>query len=534
MKRIFQTNPIIFFWIFIILVCLAYNYYTIIQLPPRSVHQWRQADCYSFAMNYYKEGLHFFSPSVNWIGPNGNGKTASEFPIIYYTVACLWKIFGKHEWIFRLVNLTLSLFGLFYLFKLSLELTKNKFWSFFIPFLLFSSPIYAYYANNFISNVPALSLVFPGWYFFYRFYKVKKTRLLYLSMFFFLVAGLLKISSAISFVIILGIFLSEWWRIIRYKKEDRIFNKPVKQLVPFLLVISIILSWNLYVFYYNLNNNAGVLLQGVLPIWEIDAQKIHAVFQNLYHELLPQYFSNIILFILCGMFVFLIVFYKKVNRILFIITLCAFIISCCYILLFFQVFIAHDYYLIDLLILPVAILTTFAIYLKKNHSRIFRMPVVYTIAGIILIYNLYYCAVYTRIKYNSEDKLAKRSFILSEKEHKFWDWFHWNYSNKYKAFEDITPYLRSLGISRTDRVISIPDISINITLSQMDQKGFTDYSYSEVQGKERITAFIRSGAKYLIINDQRILNEDYLKPFLINKIGEYKNICIYSLYGFSH
>ena len=34
----------------------------------------------------------------------------------------------------------------------------------------------------------------------------------------------------------------------------------------------------------------------------------------------------------------------------------------------------------------------------------------------------------------------------------------------YKDLEDITPYLRSLGIERTDKVISLPDGSFNISL----------------------------------------------------------------------
>ncbi|MBK7028123.1 MAG: hypothetical protein IPH45_02465 [Bacteroidales bacterium] len=31
-----------------------------------------------------------------------SGKAAAEFPIIYFTVAKIWQVFGKAEWMFRL------------------------------------------------------------------------------------------------------------------------------------------------------------------------------------------------------------------------------------------------------------------------------------------------------------------------------------------------------------------------------------------------------------------------------------------------
>jgi hypothetical protein len=98
--------------------------------------------------------------------------------------------------------------------------------------------------------------------------------------------------------------------------------------------------------------------------------------------------------------------------------------------------------------------------------------------------------------------------------------------------ETITPYLRSLGISRYDTVISIPDPSPNITLYLMDQKGFTDFGFNNLKKEERLSHFILLGAEYLIINNDSITNEGIIKPYIQNKIGSYQNVHIYKLDNF--
>ena len=46
---------------------------------------------------------------------------------------------------------------------------------------------------------------------------------------------------------------------------------------------------------------------------------------------------------------------------------------------------------------------------------------------------------------------------------------------------------------------------------------------------EQIEFFKEKGAKYLIVNDAKIMDEDNLKEIKAGKIGEYKNIVIYKL-----
>jgi len=47
--------------------------------------------------------------------------------------------------------------------------------------------------------------------------------------------------------------------------------------------------------------------------------------------------------------------------------------------------------------------------------------------------------------------------------------------------------------------------------------------------RQKIGYLMSRGAKYLVLNDHRLTNEEYLKPFLINKMGHFSNIEIYDL-----
>jgi hypothetical protein len=66
----------------------------------------------------------------------------------------------------------------------------------------------------------------------------------------------------------------------------------------------------------------------------------------------------------------------------------------------------------------------------------------------------------------------------------------------------------------------------------MDQKGFTDLYWGEIKGADRLKFFMGKGARYLIINDPSLLEQEWMKPFLVKRMGTYKNVSIYDLKGF--
>jgi hypothetical protein len=105
-------------------------------------------------------------------------------------------------------------------------------------------------------------------------------------------------------------------------------------------------------------------------------------------------------------------------------------------------------------------------------------------------------------------------------------WQNKEYMEKIRPFEEITPYLESIGITKDDRVLSLSDNSINVTLYLMNHKGWTNYGIESDSVK--IREKIGHGAKYLFIYDEKTLDEPGIQPFLNEQIGEYKNIRIFA------
>jgi hypothetical protein len=180
------------------------------------------------------------------------------------------------------------------------------------------------------------------------------------------------------------------------------------------------------------------------------------------------------------------------------------------------------------MIFPIVILVCFGDYLKNCSFNLMNKKLI-IFCALISFSNAIYCASIVRLRNADKDKLCKYYPFITNDEKNFSDWFHYNYQQTLKPFETITPYLRSIGIKRDDKVISVPDPSFNITLYLMDQKGFTETEKSLNNDSLRVKNDIDFGAKYIIINDTSILRKTNLKNSLNECIGQYKNIFIYNL-----
>jgi len=512
------------FIIVLLAVSFLYGYHDILFARPAYHHIWRQADCLSITMNYYQDNLNFLTPAIHWVGDK-QGRTISEFPIIYYLVAQLWKIFGYHEFIFRLVNILIVFSGLFCLYRLSREFLSDTFWAILIPLFLFSSPILAFFTNNFLADAPALGLALVACYFYWKAFSLQKNKWYYLAFFFFLLAGLLKVSSLLIFV---AIFLIHLWMVI-FNKGERTWYNRIARLIPYFLVILLVIFWYSYTRSYNRQNLAGIFLQGILPIWGIDPASRILLWKSLFGDLLPGFFTVPALCLDLLLFLLLFLLWRKVNKYFLSLNLLVFLGCAAFILLFFQVFNVHDYYLTNLLIfIPLPILT-FLDWLRRQYPRIFKNIAVKVIAGAGVLILLYIGAVDTRMKYFPRQAFVQKNILVKHK--KISDWIMWSdyCSTYFKALETITPYLRQIGIHRDDLVYSTPDGTINVSLYLMDQKGFSDFYVSSLPEDTRIETLKGFGVRYLVINDSTLYRKPFLAPYLTHKIGTYKNVEIFDL-----
>lgn len=516
MKNILSS---LLFVLFLLSISFYYRYQDIVFKRPQSIHKWRQADCASLTLNYYQGGMHFFYPEVNNLTSDGgtSGKSCtSEIPLLYYTVALLYRIFGYHEYIYRIFNTIIFFTGLFFLFKLLQFLIKDFFWAASLSLLFFTSPVLVYYGNNFLTNSAALALSMIAWYYFIRFIFEKKHRWFIFSVIFFFLAGACKVTALFSLIAITAVFLLEVFHIGKFGDHEKLFKTSGRYITAILIVYIIIGSWLAYASYYNREHDSTYFSTTIFPIWNLISAQIRSVLDEIRTIWLQEYFHFSVFLFIVMCFLFILLNFKKNNPFLiyYILIILAEVII--YLFLEFWTFKQHDYYTIDIYILPVLIIISAFDVLKRDYARIFGSVFFKIMFLVFLIFNI--------------------SYAHSRLQSRYSGWM-----NDYSEFKDIytiTPYLRLLGISSDDKVISIPDPG-HSTLYLMNQKGWTEYIDSRLnrgvpiyynRDSAGIQLSVNKGAKYLILNNiEELFRKPYLQSFCTHLIGRYNNVLIFQL-----
>jgi hypothetical protein len=513
-------------WFVALILALFYlnQYNKTIFFRPSSIHQWRQADCLSITKNYYEENLNFFQPKIHYQGVK-NGNAVSEFPILNYTVAKFWQIFGEHEFIYRIIEYILFITAMYMLLVALYKQFQSALIAFFVVGFVMSSPLIVYYSLNFIVDVPAFSLSLMAFCFSYLFYKKKKLYFFYLALIIGTLAVLMKASALVGLVVLLFFAIVDILNFNTYFKTERLFQKKVLPIISILVSLFIIYAWYTYALYYNNYHKNEVFLLTILPIWELNSEELAHAIKMLFNSfLLPWFLNKPMFFLFISVTGFVIVKIKQVDVFL----KYAFILSGLYFILFFifffQVFNLHDYYLINLMIFPIVSLWCFAdliVSLKyfSLDTKYFKLFVV-----LVLTFNFFNSAAMYRLRTINNDNLVHWYPFISEEEENLAKYLFWDYSNAIQRVENITPVLRKNGIKREDLVLSIPDPSFNISLYFMDQKGYTitrDHLLNDTLVTDH---FLNKGIKYVIVSDTTLINEiafkrlnKHLQPFFTEK-----------------
>ena len=442
------------FWVVILGLSYIYNYHETIQYRPTSMHQWRNSVSASIALNYAHEG-EFFHPRTHnmQVDDFTSDITITEFPIIYYAVGMLYRLFGFHEWIFKLIQILIGYAGLFCLFRLGLRTFKNLIYALFLPILIFTSPIFIYYLNNFIPDATSLALAIIGFYYFSTFYRKRQHRHFLISMLVFGLAGLIKTPAMLLFFAISGIYMLEWLFNMQFKSEGRIFFKPVRHVAIAFGVFMLVVAWYLYAKIYTDIHGGVVSLVEIRPIWILSKETIQITMDKVQMRFWRgQYHSPVLLIFTLVLLIHNIISWKKHNKLyswLIILTLIGGII---FSLLFFRSLRNHDYYQLNNLIVPLLIMFNFMIFLSDHYAKIFNSWITKVVFALFALY----------LTYNAQKLINNH----------YYNGWHENYARTHynKLYNDITPELRSLGIDRYDKVYCTPDNSINISLYLMDQK----------------------------------------------------------------
>ena len=175
---------------------------------PRGIHEWAQADRLSLGLNFYNNGFHFFRPQTQNL-TSIDGVAGVEFPLIPYLAALGAKLLGKNSLVFWYRGLTASAAWLsyYFLFCLVFERTRHFLAALLPGTFLATSPVFAYYAGNFLPDPVGASLTVVASYYLLRYAKQQQFRNAVWAILCFTLATLIKTSAATYLLAAMGTLL---------------------------------------------------------------------------------------------------------------------------------------------------------------------------------------------------------------------------------------------------------------------------------------------------------------------------------------
>ncbi len=510
----------------LLLVVFSMLYYdSVMDKGPLNAHLWRQTDCLSMTRNYMN-GANFLEPEMDILLADNHttGKSAGEFPILYYVIGFLWSVFGESYLLYRSVYLLIVAIGLFALFRSVKLILNDSFWAIIITFLLFSSPVYVFYGVSFLTDAPAFSFVLVGLYFFLQYHTKKKMLMFFLSMIFFALAGLLKVSSLIAFIFLGMIVFIELFN-IKTLGTKKVYHTFLPEAIGFVFVLLSIFSWYYYAGEYNELHGFKYTFNSIYPLWNMSEIEQEPLVSGVKNFTSIVFFSRPILYMLFVLGCVNLFLYKKISVFAYLSSITIIIGAVLYFVLWGPLMGIHDYYYVALLILFLGVVLPFASYVKEHYSVLFNGRKLKVFLSLFLVFNFGYCLSVVNLK-----TLGLDGSVPLVGNHRFVEnmrWANWDTDAHWKSFEEIKIHLDDMGIKPEDKIISLPDQSFNSSLFLIGHKGWTNYK--NYKTKEDIDFLIQKGAKYLFISDPIYLEKDHIKPFLYKKVGEFKNIKIFKL-----
>jgi hypothetical protein len=188
------------FWILFFFVLRLIG---ITNAPLEMGHNWRQSLTNMIARNFLEGNPNLLYPQVDMAG-NQTGIIGSEFPFFNYLIYLTASVFNYTHWYGRLINLTVSSFGIYYFYLLVKQITNLK--TAFNATIILLVSIWFTFSRNIMPDTFSVSLVIIGLYFGYR-YLIQGKGFKLLLFFFFITLGMLCKIPALSWVSVIAMVL---------------------------------------------------------------------------------------------------------------------------------------------------------------------------------------------------------------------------------------------------------------------------------------------------------------------------------------
>lgn len=346
-------------------------------------------------------------------------------------------------------------------------------------------------------DVPALSLALVGAFALLMYYE--STQFKYAALFFAATtfAMLLKISAGIFLCAALIVLIST----VLQHKPFYVTKQQRTILLLGVVAIAVNAVWVLFAKWYNTNSGTGQNLLGLLPIWDADSDEIVYIAKRVFSEWSKVILHPVAWTMLLACILFTVWHFKSLQRTVRQLLFWISIGTILYGIAWYRPFLHHDYYLINPFIILIAWLIAGLMIIDK-----------WSVSGIRFI-----------------GVLAAGWIVLSSfhcRSVQYQRYYDNAYNNLQPSLFTVEPYLRSLGINRTDRVVSVPDPSPNITLYYLNQPGWTEAFNSDAYNMHY---FVDLGARYLILHDSSYAQLPLYEPYTTDLLGAYHNIQVYRI-----
>lgn len=489
------------------------------------IHEWRKTDSLSFALNYEK-GASFFSPETNFISDAGNRNAAAEFPIIYYFIGNIWRIFGHFDWIAKLISIA-TLFTSISLFsKVTNHFFRNQTKTLLFAGIMFSSPVLIYYSDTLLPNVYSFAFLLFASYFLFRFFTEHKNIFLACFGLFLTLALLIKITVLIAVLSFSG--AAFFYFLIH---EKNLFSRHLKSFLTllsvFLIAVFATYFWYTYAIEYNSKHHSVIFSTTIRPIWEVDAARRKEIWDIIWKYQLDMLFHHYAM-IPCLIVVVVLTIKKKVAPYLLWIIGIGLIGIFAYFILWFWVFDVHDYYLIEILFFPLVL-----IFIVINYTSTVLKSKALVVSASALFFGIIvlHAVSYTQLAFGKDNIITKNTFLVSQFVKGNWGYFHWHHGDHLKRLQDQTLEIQKI-IGEKDTVLCLTDPSPNIQLYTINRIGFTSQNFpSNIDRVLRINQLCEKGTDYLLLIGPEAIDSS-LMIFTKKEVYSKNNVRVYDLKGF--
>ncbi len=167
-------------------------HFPFLNLPPCSIHVWRQCNTLAVARNFNEESMNILKPRVDR-RLNSDGVTGMQFPAYEFVCASVYKLIGEHFFVARIFSLILFSFSIWLIYELILLISASHWAGVFGAWSFCWSPELFYHSINALPDIMALACVLGGLYCFLKWDQLRLNKYLLLSLLLITLGGLIKI-----------------------------------------------------------------------------------------------------------------------------------------------------------------------------------------------------------------------------------------------------------------------------------------------------------------------------------------------------